>query len=52
MNQRPPVKSTLSEQAARANDYPVAEDTTAAEDPLLDRVVPRLAEVYEIPGTA
>jgi hypothetical protein len=45
------VKSTLSERAARTNDYPVVEDTTAAEDPLLDRVVPRLAEVYEIPGT-
>ena len=45
------VKSTLSERAARTNDYSVVEDTTAAEDSLLDRVVPRLAEVYEIPGT-
>ena len=29
------VKSTLSEQAARTNDYRMVEDTTAAEDPYL-----------------
>jgi hypothetical protein len=33
------------------NGYPAIEDMISAEDPLLDRVVPHLVEVYEIPGT-
>jgi hypothetical protein len=46
--------STLSETfpyTSRTNDYPAIEDMIAAEDPLLDRVVPHPVEVYEIPGT-